>query len=183
MTQAPTGAALYQTLRERRVDCVVGRVSAPTIEKDLEVESLFHEPLFVVAGSRNRLTRRRRIELAELIDEPWVLPPGLSEPGTAGSIVRDAFTSAGLAAPQAVVVSPSIQMHHVLLMTGPFLGMLPRSVLHFGAVGHSLKVLPVKLNAKPGAAGIVTLRNRMLSPAVQLFLDGFRDVVRPLAKS
>jgi DNA-binding transcriptional LysR family regulator len=183
VTQARTGAALYQTLRERRVDCVVGRVSAPTIEKDLKVESLFHEPLFVVAGRRNQLTRRRRIELAELIDEPWVLPPGPSEPGTAGSIIRDAFASAGLPAPQAVVVSPSIQMHHALLTMGPFLGMLPRSVLHFGAVRHSLKVLPVKLKAKPGPAGIVTLRNRMLSPAVQLFCDSFREVVRPLAKS
>jgi hypothetical protein len=47
----------------------------------------------------------------------------------------------------------------------------------------SLKALPVKLDNAHGAIGIMTLRNRTLSPLAQLFIKTIRAVAKPLAKA
>ena len=74
VTEAESVLHQYRALRERQVEFVIGRLPRSIPEKDLEVEILFDEPLLVAAGTQNPWVRRRRIDLAELIDEPWVLP-------------------------------------------------------------------------------------------------------------
>ncbi len=69
-----------------------------------------------------------------------------------------------------------------LLATGRFLTILPGTMLHFSAQRLSLKVLPVDFPAQTWPVGIVTLRDRTLSPATQLFIDCAREVSRPLAR-
>jgi DNA-binding transcriptional LysR family regulator len=184
VTQALTGAALYQDLRERKVDFILARMLTSTLDQDLSGVILFDEPLMVVAGRQNRWAHRRRVELAELTTEPWVMPPcGHSGDGaTVGALIAQAFRDAGLDPPQAAVVSTSIPMIHALLTTGPFLAMLPRSVLWFSAMRQSMKILPVVLKEKPLPVGIVTLKNRILNPAAQLFIGGVRDIGSSLAK-
>jgi hypothetical protein len=60
--------------------------------------------------------------------------------------------------------------------------MFPRSLLHFSAERHFVKALPVKLPAFPRPVGIITLKNRTVSPVTQLFIDAAREVAKPLAK-
>jgi DNA-binding transcriptional LysR family regulator len=80
------------------------------------------------------------------------------------------------------MVSFSLPLHYHLLATGRFVTMLPVSMLHFGK--HlSLKLLPVDLRGDPYATGIITLKNRTLSPLAQLFITCAREVAKPLAKS
>jgi DNA-binding transcriptional LysR family regulator len=69
-----------QVLRERRVDLLLTRVREPFSEEDMDAEVLFHERLCVVAGAKSKWARRRRIELAELLDEQWILTPPNSAP-------------------------------------------------------------------------------------------------------
>ena len=57
-------------LRERKIEFAVGRIQTPFAEEDMTSEILFKEQAFVVAGIQNKWARRRKIELAELIDEP-----------------------------------------------------------------------------------------------------------------
>jgi hypothetical protein len=45
----------------------------------------------------------------------------------------------------------------------------------------ALKVLPVILPGTQRQTGIVTLKNRTLSPLAQTFIECARDVARPLA--
>ena len=45
-----------------------------------------------------------------------------------------------------------------------------------------LKVLPVKLRLAHVPIGIVTLKNRTLSPVAQLFIEHAREVAKPLAR-
>ena len=61
------------------------------------------------------------------------------------------------------------------------LGAFPASLLRFGANLPRLKVLPVDLPVAPWPVGIMTLKNRTLTPLVQLFIDCAREVVKPLA--
>jgi hypothetical protein len=43
-------------------------------------------------------------------------------------------------------------------------------------------VVPVEAALRPGPAGIVTLKNRTLSPIAQLFIETAREIAKPLAK-
>jgi DNA-binding transcriptional LysR family regulator len=65
---------LYRTMLERNVELAISRIARPLPEK-YSAETLFHDSLVVAAGIDNPLTRRRRIELAYLMDEAWVLQP------------------------------------------------------------------------------------------------------------
>jgi hypothetical protein len=47
----------------------------------------------------------------------------------------------------------------------------------------SIKMLPVDLPTTRRQIGIITLKNRTLSPLAQLFIQGARDVARLLAKA
>src|SRR5580658_7866795 len=62
---------LCRMLRERRIDLAILRTSSSIPSEDLETEPLFDEPLLVVAGLKNPLSRRRKVDLDELLGEPW----------------------------------------------------------------------------------------------------------------
>src|SRR5215475_1471741 len=57
-------------LRERKLDLAIGRTSFASGE-DLVSDPLFEDRMYVVAGMNNRWSRRRKIDLAALVDEPW----------------------------------------------------------------------------------------------------------------
>jgi DNA-binding transcriptional LysR family regulator len=181
VSQAFSGAPLYRELRERNVDLVLGKVAIPFTEADMKPEVLFEERYVVVAGARSAWLRRRSIKLAELIDERWVLQPPDNNEGRIQ--ISEIFHACGLVVPHAAVLSASIQLYDALAASGQFLAMVPASVLRFGFKRSSIKVLPVKLPLIPRPLGIVTLKNRTISPVVQLFIDCAREITRPLAKA
>ena len=179
VVQAPTTAALHRELRERTVDIAIGRMATASTESDMSVEVLFNDPISVVAGSQSHWARHRQIELLELMGEWWVLPRSDTP---ARAIIADTFRACRLDLPRAAVVCNSVQLQNALLATGPFLTLLPRSLLHFSAKRLSLKVLPVKLPALHGPVSLVALRNRKPSPVTRVFMDCIRDVAKPLAR-
>jgi DNA-binding transcriptional LysR family regulator len=166
-------------LREHDIDLMIGRLPDVIPAEDTETEILFEETAFVVAGMHNPWTRRRKIELAELINEPWTLSTPESFPG---SLVERAFRARGLEVPRNGMTTQSLEMGNALLATGRFLAILPAVMLHFSAKRLGLKIVPVDLPFKPWPIGIVTLKNRTLSPAAQLFIECAREVAKPLAK-
>jgi DNA-binding transcriptional LysR family regulator len=168
----------YRELRERRVDMILGRI-APSMDEDIAADILYHDRIFVVAGLQNRWTRRRKIEFCELADEPWTIP----HPETIiGSLVADTFRAAGMSFPPRGAAMGTGQLFCALLASGPFLGFFPGSMLRFGANLPPLKVLPVNVPIPSWPVGIMTLKNRTLTPAAQLFIDCARELTKPLAK-
>ena len=93
---------LLRELSERNVDLLITRRSGPVADERLGYEFLFEDSYFVVAGTQNRWARRRRIALAELANESWVLPPPDS---VIGSVAMEAFRSSGLNYPRTTVVT------------------------------------------------------------------------------
>jgi hypothetical protein len=67
-----------------------------------------------------------------------------------------------------------------LVAKGRFLAIASESVLRLGGWESAIKVL---LATKPGAVGIITLKNRTLTPVAQLFIDCAREVAKPIAMS
>ena len=171
VTQVLTSSDVYDKLRRRAFDFIIGRLPSRPLDGDLVSEVLFMEPVSIVAGTGSPFARRRKIGLSELLSEPWILP----EPGTeVASIVGETFLAHGLKPPQAPVICSSIEMYWGLLATGRFVATMPRSLLKFAAQRETVRVLPIKLAVKPRPVGVVMLRNRTLSPAVRLFLEQTR---------
>jgi DNA-binding transcriptional LysR family regulator len=161
-------------LRERQVDLLLGSVANLFAEEDLEAEVLYNDRPFIVSGSNNQWARRHKIELEELLGEPWLLPgEGFSQ--------AQVFQSQGFAVPKFGVTSYSVYHRILLLTTGRFIGLLSGSVLRFSPAEHlSLSVLPVDFSPGTWPVAIITLKNRTIIPVVQTFMDCIRDVTRPL---
>jgi len=178
VTQVYTTPDLYDSVRARTADFFVGRLLKPTTDKDLDVEVLFNDPVLVMVGANSSWAKRRKLELAELQNEPWILP----RPETMiGRLIAEIFRAHGLDVPRCTVIANSIHMNNALLAMGRFITMSPLSLAHFNPQSDAIKVLPVKTLTPGGPVGIVTLRNRTLSPTVRLFIDCIRQVAKPLA--
>jgi DNA-binding transcriptional LysR family regulator len=171
--------SLQGELTARNVDLLILRSSGTVTDERLNFEFLFDDSYVVVAGVQNQWARRRRVEIADLADELWVLPPPES---VIGSIVREAFRASGLGYPRVAVVTDSPHMRISLLATGRFVTVFPASALRFLARRSELKILPVELPMARRPNGILTLKDRALSPVAKLFIDHAREVAKPLAK-
>ncbi len=170
---------MYRKLRDRNLDLLIARKFGP-IDERLEFESLFDDsPYLVAAGARSPWARRRRIELAELVNESWVLP---LPSGPIGSVAMEAFRASGLAYPRRTVFVDTAEGRINLLASGRFLTILARSTLRFSTGRPKFKVLPVELPSSPVLVGIVTLKNRTLSPVARLFIEHAREVAKRPAK-
>ena len=106
--------SLIRDLDERKLDLLILRKIGPFAEDRQSFEVLYDDPYFVAAGAKNPWVRRRRVELAELVDELWVLPPLGSR---LGSLTRDIFDAQELLYPRASVVAIALEMTINLLRT------------------------------------------------------------------
>jgi DNA-binding transcriptional LysR family regulator len=170
---------LHRELAERNVDLLIIRGSGPIADPRYDFEFLFDDSYVVAAGAQNQWVRRRRIEIAELVNELWVLPPPDS---VIGSIVMDAFRASGLDYPRVSVVTDCPHMRVSLLETGRFITVFPASALRFLTRSPALKILAVELPAARRPNGIVTLKHRALSPVAQLLINSARELAKPMTK-
>jgi len=167
-------------LRERRLDLVLARIVRPLANEndDLHVEVLFEDRLVVAAGVHNPWARRRNIGLAELVNEPWILTPPDS---WTGMMVAEAFRARGLDMPRVAMTTFCFNLRTSLAATGPFITAVPSSIQPLDLNRFLLKVLTVDLPAGPCSVVAVTLKNRMLSPVAQLFIDHVRAFTTSMA--
>jgi DNA-binding transcriptional LysR family regulator len=113
--------------------------------------------------------RRRRIDLAELVNEAWVVAPPYTWNHRR---LAEAFEARGLDMPKASLVTLSVHIVRELLANGEYITAFPSSWVRFNA----LKILPVDLPLRPWPVAILTLKNRTLSPVVERFSGGIADI-------
>jgi DNA-binding transcriptional LysR family regulator len=176
VVQANVDRLEFRELRERTIDVALARTSRSFVADDLEVEHLFDDQHRVVAGARSVWARRRKVALAELVNEPWIFASNQ----VIRELIAEAFAARGLGVPQEKVSANSILLRNHLLATGRFLTVLPDSVLRYNAKKWSLKVLPVDLGVRLRSVAIVTLKNRTVSPVVRLFTEQLRSVAKAM---
>jgi DNA-binding transcriptional LysR family regulator len=170
---------LQRELDERNFDLLILRKIGTFAEDRLSFEVLYDNPYFVAAGATSPWLRRRCVDLADLVNEKWILPPA----GTRfASMFRDTFGARGLRCPRAAVISHGLEMTINLVGTGGYLTIQPESLFAFPAKHPFIRKLPVELPVVSGPIGVLTLRNRMLSPAAQLFKDCAFEVANSRAR-
>ncbi len=173
-------AELSNHLEARNVDLLVTRPTRPVADEGMAFEFLFEDTYSIVAGTQHACARRRNIELADLMEEQWVLP---SPENSTGAVMMEAFRKIGRGYPAKTVVVDLFAVRISLLSSGRFISVFPSSVVQFSPVGAGLKVLSMKRPLGRTQVGILTLKNRAIRPPVQTFIDSCRalakQVIRP----
>lgn len=169
---------LSRQLDARQIDVAVNRLTKPSAEEH-SVEILFEDSLVVAAAANHPLTRRRKIELAELLDEPWTLQP---DDNNFGAFALDAFRLSGITPPRIAVATTSKSLRNELLATGRYLTVTTRCSVLLSRGHPPLKVLPIGLPNTQHKVAMFTLKNRSLGRATELFTESLRAIAKPLAK-
>src|SRR5215470_5992116 len=172
-------ATLYREVAERNVELAICRMIG-RLPDELAAEILFSDSFVVLTAATNPLTRRRKLTLDEIANEPWTLYPYDS---SFGSIIAETFRANGHEPPRLTVPTPSSFLQNELLATGRFLTVLPGFMLNVPGRFPPLKALPVPLPNKATPIGLITLKGRTLTPIAQMFIDTARAIAKPLAKS
>ena len=167
----------YPVLRERindlHLEWCVPPFSRDDAGNDVNIEYLFDDHLVIVAGLQSRWARRRKIDLAYLRAERWML-------GTQNTAnythIAEAFRARGLEMPKIALETLSVPLRIHLLVSGQFIGAMPKSL----ASQSPLKILPVELPVRPWPFAIFTLKDRTLNPAVDRFTAYLRDFARSM---
>jgi DNA-binding transcriptional LysR family regulator len=163
----------YRDLCERNLDLVLGRAPSRSAgeAEELASEPLFNDQLVVVAGAHTPWARRRRIELGELVNEPWLLTQPDCWTYTA---IRDAFLARGLKTPHVSLMTQSIPLRLSLVANGPYIAAFANSRVLLCAGGFSVKRLPIDLRDCISPLSIITLKDRVLNPVAQRFIEHIR---------
>jgi DNA-binding transcriptional LysR family regulator len=147
------------------------------VSDGLDATILFQDRLRVVVGMKSRWANRRKVTLADLIDEPWCVAPS-----AVGSLVTDAFRAGGLRRPRIAVTATTAHLLFQLLESGRFVGHFGDRLLQFYTDRFALKRLSIELPIEPFSVAVMTLKNRTIGPVAQLFIDCAREVAVSLAR-
>ena len=172
-------SAIYEDLRQRKLDFAIVQVRAPIDYEHLDMETLYDDPLVIVSGTQHPAANKRRIRITDLADEHWVLPPG---EGFAGTLLADTFRAEGLKPPKIAATTHSAYCRAFLAANGHFLTLFPAVMLRVQMKRMSLKILPIKLRSHSRPIAVVTLKNRALSPVARLFIEHACALAKTMAK-
>jgi len=167
----------FDRLRERGLDLIVaGSVLSPR-DEDLNVELLVEESFCIVTAAHSPWARRRKVALADLMNESWIF----GEPGNAvQKKISETFRAKVGALPPISVFTVLMNVRLALLASGDYVSCIPRSVYRYGVQGRPLKTLPIDMGLKLPIQ-VFTLKNRTLSAAAKLFIESAREVAEAMA--
>jgi DNA-binding transcriptional LysR family regulator len=177
-------ATFASKLRSRNIDIVLQRLHGrprpddPALD-DLNVETLFEDELIIAVGKKNPLGRCKGLDLAKLLDEPWILanPPSWNH-----RVISEACRLRRLRMPNLALSTFSTHIRASMVSSGRFVTTFPRSVASFYAKRFELKILDIDLPQPPWPVATLMLKNRTMAPAVHLFLDHVRKSTMALFK-
>lgn len=169
---------LFPALRRGEYDLVVSGLP-PGPYEDLIHESLLDDEFVVFASADHRLARQKRVTMAELAEQRWVLstPNALARP----RLVR-AFEDHGLGPPKITLETNSHSLMLQMIASSDLLGFLPRRVVRTG--GSSLRVarLRVKGVAWPRQVGVTYRKDAYLSPAARRLIEILKSTAREISE-
>jgi LysR family transcriptional regulator of gallate degradation len=163
--------ALIGDLRSGDVDMVFGVLRPPELCQGLISEPLFTDRLSVVARADHSLSKRVNLEIADLIDERWILPRPVA---LARPVVEAAFRKLGLDPPVPAVESGDLSIVRQLLCTSDMLAVTSPNQLALELRTGTLVELPVTLGGTDRDVGLILREGAMLSPASLTVLEAVR---------
>jgi len=164
---------------ERKLDIAIAQDFGQVDDERLQIETLYDDPVVIVGSARHKRANKRRLKLRDLADERWVLPPLNS---FISPLLADAFHAAGLNPPIRAVTSGSAYLRILLAAGGNFLTVVPSIMLDVGLRQLPIRALPIELNHNRRPVAIITLKDRVLSPVAELFIEHTRAVAKAMSR-
>ena len=173
-----TNTQLVQRLLQGHLDIVVGRMLQSRGADHLVYEPLTtDEPHVIIASAEHPLAKRRDVDLEDLADQHWILPPE-------GDLVRERlfslFIQRGLAPPTNIVETLSLPVMTSLLQQGDYVAALPEQAVESCRKAGILEVILWNLPLAIGGFGLVTRRHDEPLPAAQRLFNTLREVGKEL---
>jgi DNA-binding transcriptional LysR family regulator len=164
---------ILPALRRGELDLAVG--AWPRVaDSDVTADTLMHDRVCVLAAPRHPLARKREVELSELLDFPWILPPPTQR---WRQILEETFLAKGLSPPVPSITSNSASFIRTVLLDGASLSFLPlQSQPSRIARNAALVALPVEGLSRDVEVTISTRERAVLAPAAQAFVAVLREV-------
>ncbi len=149
---------LLQQLIAGEIDLLLGQLprqaAGTSAMEGLAQRVLYQGQLSVVASRSHPLATRRRLQMADLLDWPWVLPGTQS---TTRVALTDAFFRLGLAPPVPVVESPSFFYSLSLVANTDLLTCCAQSAALLSS--HQTAILPVDIGLDPSPVALIWRKN------------------------
>ncbi|MBQ0863552.1 LysR substrate-binding domain-containing protein [Streptomyces sp. RK75] len=166
--------ALLLELEAGRADLIVGRLTAPSGEGMVR-RTLYDESVGLVVRVSHALADRPGIELAELMEYPWILPG----PQTAlRREVEELFTRHGFGLPENRVETTSFLTVRQLLLETEVVAVLPSLIIRDDS---RLARLPVPLEPIGHSVGLTLSATRTLSPSAEALIAALEETASGMA--
>ena len=163
---------LVRRLLKAELDIVVARIPSFREAGEVSFDPLAGETHRVIARAAHPFAARRRLDLGDLVGQPWILPPS-------GSLLRERldslFAHRGFGPPRNVVETASLPVITSLLQRANIVTALQAETVDPYLRSGLLKVLPIALGLEMAPFGIVTRRNHRISPSAEALLAALRD--------
>jgi DNA-binding transcriptional LysR family regulator len=169
--QIETSDVLIEKLSQNKLDILVARLFAQHDKSDLRYEVLTEEPISVVARPGHPLLKATGLTLTDMAESGWIVPP-------AGSVLRHRFElmfqEIGLRAPVNLIETGALLFTTKMLQKSDMLSVLATDVARYYEEHSLMAILPIALPCQMEAFGIITRRDRLLSPAAEVMLRAIR---------
>jgi LysR family transcriptional regulator of gallate degradation len=169
---------LIADLRSGDIDLIVGALREPAPFDDMFEEVLFTDVLSIVARAQHPLIRKKRVGIAQLATEGWIVP-------MQGTLIRDyfeeMFRSAEIATPTDLVESSSVSTIRALLLESDRLAIISRGRIDYEERSGILAPLAFPLQGTHRKIGITIRAEVSLPPGVEAFLKQLRALARRTA--
>ena len=173
--QIETSDVLIEKLNQNKLDILVARLFAQHDKSELRYEPLTEEPISAVVRPGHPLLTHPALQLDDLAQAGWIVPP-------AGSVLRHRFElmfqELGLRAPVNLIETGALLFTGKMLQQSDMLSVLATDVARYYEAHGLMAILPIALPCQMEAFGIITRRDRLLSPAAEVMLRAIRSAAQ-----
>lgn len=166
-----TNDVLMPLLRAGELDLVIGRLPAFSSGSGIAEEMLCEDYAQIVVRSGHPLLNQSGLTLADLTDQPWILP---RQETSLRRQIDEGFRQEGLRAPANIVESVSILTNRALVLRSDYLAVWPVQLARFEADLGLVQALDIPLPTTHRPIGISTRRDARLSPAAETLITALR---------
>ena len=171
-------AELLHGLRHGELDLLIGALRDPVPMDDVVQETLFHDPLAIVARAGHPLTSKKRISRDDLAAYPWVVPRH-------GTPTRDQFETLveGKTTAGGLIESSSIVLIISLLLESDRLTLISHQQIRREQDQGLVTTLPYDMRSTRRPIGLTTRRDWQPTATQVRFIDLLKESAKRFANS
>ncbi|NDY83070.1 LysR family transcriptional regulator [Orrella sp. NBD-18] len=163
---------LLPKLRIGELDLFVGRLEPGYASPDLLTETLYEEPMCLVAKPDHPLISKKSIFWKDLTESRFVVPPPWASLRVK---LEQQFFRHGLQPPEDVIETASFLGQITIVREQSAIALMARSVAeHFSTQGF-IKQIKLNVDIDVPPVGMITVRGRQLTPITQRLIEILRD--------